>query len=342
MRKLFFAILFFFQFSCFGEELVEDVVQPQIIRDLCKKCQIIEAKISKLETELANLKEKEKMSVPVVRNVYEMLSRCFTVLFDMQRFSNMLVLIPNQNKNDFVRCSIVIKGFSSYFKAINSKLGQSGNAIARLKQRKENALKDYEQSSKDYVVISEELRKTSEQITSKREKNVTQEDVVCHIAAKCGSIEELDAELEAENMVGILKNTKISTKLALVYPVSGKIVAEFGDRGTDGEMIFYLGFETSKGAVVTSPVKGLIVFAGNFLNHKNMVVLSNGDYRIFVYGIKTLFASIGDLVEVGDFLGWMDNSTENHQILKMELKRSGEPLDPRHWLLQMIDNGDKK
>ena len=119
-------------------------------------------------------------------------------------------------------------------------------------------------------------------------------------------------------------------------------MAEFGDRGSDGNMIFYLGFETAKNAVVTSPVKGQIVFSGSFLNYKNMVVISNGEYRIFIYGIKTLFASIGEVVESGDFLGRMDGESDELPILKMELKKSGEPLDPRHWLIQIVDNGEKK
>ena len=336
------ASLFFIRSLCFGEASASVELPKQTIRALCKKCHELESKITKLEIELAQIKEKEKMAIPVIRNVYEVLTRCFTVLFDVQRFSDILALLPNQNKNDFIRCSIIIKDFASYFKTINSKLDQSGSEIIRLKKKKVAALDDYDKSTSDYKVISDELNKISEQVSESREKNITQEDVVYHIATKCESIEELDAELEAENTVGVLKNTHVSSKLSLNYPVCGKIVAEFGDRGSDGNMIFYLGFETAKNAVVTSPVKGQIVFSGSFLNYKNMVVISNGEYRIFIYGIKNLFASIGDVVESGDFLGRMDGESDELPILKMELKKSGEPLDPRHWLIQIVDNGEKK
>ena len=161
--------------------------------------------------------------------------------------------------------------------------------------------------------------------------------MVYHIATKSESIEELDAELEAENVVGVLRNNKVSTNLSLAYPVNGRIVAEFGDRGDDDSMICYMGFETNHGAVVTSPAKGLVVFSGSFLNYQNMVIISNGEYRIFLYGMKKIFASTGDVVEAGDYIGKMDEESKDLPIVKMELRKSGEPLDPRHWILQTVE-----
>ncbi len=314
--------------------------QPSEIREMCKKAQLLESQISKLTTELAVLQEKGKMAIPVVHDIYKMLSRCVTVLFDITRFSNFLAL-HYKNKDDFIRCSIVIKNFSNYFQSVSNKLKQSGDEIYKLQQAKEQTAKDYEDTLKEYKKINEDIQKNLTIIGKQREERVIQDDVVYHIAAKSESIEELDAELEAENTVGVLKNTKISTALKLCSPVQGKIVEEFGDKGSDGEMIYHLGFETSYEAIVTSPAKGLVVFSGKFLDYGNMVIISNGEYRLFIYGMKTVFTATGDIINIGDYIGKMDGESKELPILKIQLKRSGEPLDPRHWLFQSQENGEK-
>lgn len=327
-------------FFLFFEIAFCDFSQPGLMRELCKQAQALEASISKLKSALRDIEKREKMSAPAIINVYEILSRYCTVLANIQRFSDFLVLTKYENRSDFIRCSIIIKSFTNYFKSVSIKLEKDTAEISKLKKEKSDLLEKYEKALDEYKKACEKLDLEAKKLTDSREENVIQNDVVYHIATKSESIEELDAELEAENIVGVLKNTKISTDLSLAYPAKGKIVSEFGDRGEDGEMISYLGFETNRGAIITSPVKGLIVFSGNFLNYKNMVIISNGEYRIFLYGMKTIFASTGDIVEVGDYIGKMEDNSEQLPIVRIELKKSGEPLDPRHWLQKSIEKGD--
>ncbi|MCR4623264.1 MAG: peptidoglycan DD-metalloendopeptidase family protein [Alphaproteobacteria bacterium] len=316
-------------------------VQSSEIRKLCREAQKQESILSKVQAALQDVNKREKMSLPTMINVYEILSRCCTVLSSIQRFSNMLIISKYQSKNDFIRCSIVIKSFADYFKNMSLRLGRGNAELVKLQREKSNLDRDYTQASEKYRDVCKKIDEESKKLAETREENVIQNDVVYHIATKSESIEELDAELEAENVVGVLRNNKVSTDLSLAYPVNGKIVAEFGDRGDDGSMICYIGFETNQEAIVTSPAKGLVVFSGNFLNYQNMVIISNGEYRIFLYGINKIFAATGDVVEIGDYIGQMDDKSKDPPILKMELRRSGEPLDPRHWLMQTIEKGKK-
>ncbi len=315
--------------------------QSSEIRGFCEKAQKLEATLSKAQTMLQDINKREKMSLPAVINVYEILSRYCTVLASIQRFSNMLIISKYQSRNDFIRCSIVIKSFADYFKTISLKLGKENSELVKLQREKDSLNKSYAQALTEYESVCKKIDDKSKKLAETREENVIQNDVVYHIATKSESIEELDAELEAENVVGVLRNNKISTKLSLVPPVNGKIVAEFGDRGDDDSMICYIGFETNHGAIVTSPAKGLIVFSGNFLDYQNMIIISNGEYRIFLYGINKIFAATGDVVEIGDYIGKMDDTSKDLPVMKMELRRSGESLDPRHWLMQTMEKGKR-
>lgn len=337
MKK--FAAVIFVAFSCcLGANLSGNGSdQTPKVRALCKEAQQTESQISKLESEVEDLKQQEKNSTPILKSTYEILTRCFTLLFDLQRFSKLLVMSQQENKNDFVRCSIVIKNFSSYFKSVSAQLLKNTNEAIALKQSKIEKTDELNIKKKRYEELKELLRTELATIPKREEENIIK-NVVYHIATKSNSLEELDAELESENAVGVLRNTKVNTELALTYPASGKIVTEFGDKGRNGEMIYCISFETRKGAIVTSPVKGLVVFSGKFLNYGNMIIISNGEYRIFLYGMDdNVYINTGDIVEIGDYIGTMSSKQVDNPTIRMELKKSGDALDPRHWLFQTIE-----
>ena len=337
--KKFFVSLGLVSLFLYSQGISGEVVQTDELRTLCKDAQKLEQDIDNLHKELDIILKKETTSVPVIKNIYEVLTRCFTILFNIQRFSKILILIQQDNKNDFVRCSIVIKNFADYFKQVSSRLDKEGSKVLELKKQKKSVNKELGSKKDQYEKTSKKIEKIIKELSKNREENIIQNDVVYHLASKSESLEELDAELEAENTIGVLKNTKVSTELEIAYPVYGRIIEEFGDKGIDGEMIYNLAFETMPGAIVTSPAKGLVVFSGRFLNYGNMVILSNGEYRIFLYGIDSTFASTGDVLSIGDYVGKMQESSEDKPVIKMELKKSGEPLDPRHWLQETLEKG---
>lgn len=315
------------------------------IREKCKEAQQLEQDITYAETDINNFNQKEKNTAPILKSTYELLTRCFTLLFNIQRFSKLLAISPEEkgkDKNDFVRCSIIIKNFSQYFNSVSEELSKNTNEIIAIKKKRQKKIREIAEKQQKHTEIKKFIKQNLPERLKGGEESMI-ENVVYHIATKSNSIEELDAELESENAVGVLKNTKVNTELALVNPVVGKLVNEFGDKSKNGSMIYSLGFETRKGAIVTSPAKGLIVFSGKFLNYGNMVIISNGDYRIFLYGLSDdMYVMTGDVVEVGDYLGITnDEARASNPIVEMELRKFGEPLDPRHWLMQTMDKDAK-
>ncbi|MDR2782218.1 MAG: peptidoglycan DD-metalloendopeptidase family protein [Holosporaceae bacterium] len=311
---------------------LQALTQPQEMRELCGKAQELEKKINKLKTEINLFLQKERISTPLIKNIYDILTRCFTVLLDIQRFSNLLALGQADTRNDFVKCSIVIKNFVSYFKSVSSQLGKAGAEISKLRENKQLSQSELKSALSKYEKLCQEIETKANELALTRVENIIQDDVVCHLATKSESLDELDAELEAENTIGVLKNTKVSTELVIAYPVAGKIANEFGDKGANNEMLYYTSFEAPPDAIVTSPAKGVVVFSEKFLTYGNILIISNGEYRVFLYGMDVLFASTGDVVEIGDYVGRMKAKTSDPPVIKMELKKSGEHLDPRQWM----------
>ena len=344
MKKIVVFIFAFIFSCCLANASSKDIsVQSAEIRAICKDAQELEQEISDLESEINIFDQREKNSTPILKSTYEILTRCFTLLFDLQRFSKFLVINNSQeNKNDFVRCSIIIKNFSSYFNAVSGELSKNTREIIALKQKRIEKAKELDKKKVRYEELKKQIKDKLPETVKNAEENIIK-NVVYHIATKSNSIDELDAELESENAIGVLKNTKINTELSLTYPATGKLVTEFGDNGKNGDMIYCISFETRKGAIVTSPAKGLVVFSGKFLNYGNMIIISNGEYRVFIYGMSDdVYTKTGDVVEIGDYIGTMsDEAQPEKPVIMMELRKSGESLDPRHWLHQTIEKENK-
>jgi hypothetical protein len=54
-----------------------------------------------------------------------------------------------------------------------------------------------------------------------------------------------------------------------------------------------------------------------------------------------LFSTIGDTLSIGDYVGEMDDDESVRPVVRMELMKSGEHLDPRHWLSQTLEKQEK-
>lgn len=325
---LFFSLL---SFAYLDASLDESKLNE--LRILSKKAQNDEKAITKLNQEIKFLEEQEEASAPMVKSVYGVLTKCFTLLYNIERYAPILKLSQLNNSTDYVRCSMIIKNFEIYFDKIKDQLGKNSNEILIYKQKLKNEKNNFENVLHDYKQAVHEIDKISEELTENRDENSIQNDIVYHIAAKSESLEELDAELEAENTLGVFKDIKISTKMSLDYPVAGKLIEEFGDK-IDGEMNYATSFETCEEAIVTSPTKGIVLFVGPFLNYGNMVIISNGEYRVFLYGLDKIFVFAGDIVDIGSYIGKMSKKKGSLPILKLELKRSGEALDAHDMILE--------
>ena len=321
----------------------ERAPQTEGLRVLCKEAQTLEGALSKLGNELVELEKKEKSNTPVIKNIREILTKCFIVLYNILKFPALLTISQVENKNDFIRSFIIIKNFEIYFHSVSTQLNKNASEITQMMNAMIECKRNFIMLTEKYKDITTAILSQTSEMSRNKEESITQ-NIVYHIATKSKSIEELDAELESENAIGVLKNTRISTALALVYPVKGRIVSEFGDKGKIDEMLYYISFACAPYAIVTSPAKGLVVFSGKFLNYGNMVIISNGDYRVFLYEMDSVFVTAGDVVEIGDYIGRMGSAAENEEfaVIKMELRKSGEPLDPRYWLLQTLEKKEAK
>lgn len=131
-------------------------------------------------------------------------------------------------------------------------------------------------------------------------------------------------------------------KGALVRPVAGQIVRDYGaDDGTgnrlSGEVLV-----TQAGSTVTAPVDGWVVYAGPFRSYGQTLILDVGEgYHLIMAGMDTINVREGQFVLAGVPLATMSMAqsagsaalalASDKPTLYIEFRRGGKPVDPRSW-----------
>jgi septal ring factor EnvC (AmiA/AmiB activator) len=129
-----------------------------------------------------------------------------------------------------------------------------------------------------------------------------------------------------------------SLRGALTPPVAASIVGEFG-RVVDSEFqteTYRKGvhFEARLGTPVRAVAPGRVGFAGWFRGYGRLVILDHGDQYFTISGhLDAVRVEVGQAVDAGQVIGTVgETGSLAGPLLYFEIRRGGQPLDPRRWL----------
>jgi septal ring factor EnvC (AmiA/AmiB activator) len=139
---------------------------------------------------------------------------------------------------------------------------------------------------------------------------------------------------------------------SLTVPAAGRIVTRYGERmQRAGGRVSAKGIEivTRPGAQVVAPYDGKVVYAGPFRGYGRILIIEHGGrYHSLLAGLERIDAVVGQWVLAGEPVGVMagdsdssgqgESSTRRPPKLYVELRRTGQPINPLPWLAQ---TGDK-
>lgn len=118
---------------------------------------------------------------------------------------------------------------------------------------------------------------------------------------------------------------------ALLYPVRGYVVQNFGDTTVSGSHVKGMTIATRNKAQVIAPFDGTILFAGPFKNYGQLLIIDNGGgYLTLLAGLGTINTGVGQEVLAGEPIGLMD---EENPRLYIEIRKNGQPIDPKPWFI---------
>ncbi len=138
--------------------------------------------------------------------------------------------------------------------------------------------------------------------------------------------------------ITILEGEFTKRKGNLLWPVSGKIVAHFGNQRDPvfNVPMFRSGIyiQASPGTPVKAAAEGKTVYANYFKGYENLVIISHGEGYYTVYGnLSNLSVKEGNFVKSGQIIGIVsDKSNIDTSALYFEIRYRGKPLNPEQWL----------
>jgi len=144
-------------------------------------------------------------------------------------------------------------------------------------------------------------------------------------------LRELRAAVERFPIEGNDVFTRLRGKLA--WPVSGRVVARFGDARAGGVHWDGVLVATERGAPVKAVCQGRVIYADWLPGLGLLTIVDHGDGYLSLYGHnERLYKAAGEPVATGDTIAAAgDSGGSSRPELYFEIRKGGRPVDPRPW-----------
>ena len=120
----------------------------------------------------------------------------------------------------------------------------------------------------------------------------------------------------------------------LGWPVTGNLLAAYGGKLPDGRRSDGVLVAAPAGTTVKAVADGQVVFADWMTGYGMILIIDHGNGYMSLYAHNDgLLRDAGDVVKRGDAVASVGKSGGQEQpALYFELRRNGQPVDPRGWL----------
>ena len=115
------------------------------------------------------------------------------------------------------------------------------------------------------------------------------------------------------------------------WPTSGRINVAFGAKPGSGTGVLING---KMGQPIVAAASGRVVYAGSGLvGYGRLIILKHNDTYLSAYGYtESLLVKEGQTVKKGQKIATMGEGPERKARLHFEIRRNGQPVDPRPFL----------
>ncbi len=144
-------------------------------------------------------------------------------------------------------------------------------------------------------------------------------------------LRELRTAMERFPLEGNDAFARLRGKLA--WPVSGRLVARFGDARAGGVHWDGVLVATERGAPVKAVCQGRVIYADWLPGLGLLTIVDHGDGYLSLYGHnERLYKAAGEPVAAGEAIAAAgDSGGSSRPELYFEIRKGGKPVDPRPW-----------
>jgi lipoprotein NlpD len=115
------------------------------------------------------------------------------------------------------------------------------------------------------------------------------------------------------------------------WPTNGRISVDFGAKPGTGTGVLING---KAGQPITAAASGRVVYAGGgLIGYGKLIILKHNDTYLSAYGYNaSLLVKEGEQIKKGQRIATMGEGPERKPRLHFEIRRNGQPVNPRQWL----------
>ena len=208
---------------------------------------------------------------------------------------------------------------------LDAELEAADAKLAELEKAQRAQLTDLEQARarRSQVLVSLEVQSRS------RAQNLER------LRAQQSGLEKLVRELRAAMERFPVEGNDAFTRLRgkLAWPVSGHLVARYGDARAGGVRWDGVLVATERGAPVKAVCQGRVIYADWLPGLGLLAIVDHGDGYLSLYGHnERLYKAAGEQVAAGDTIAAAgDSGGSPRPELYFEIRKGGKPVDPRPW-----------
>jgi murein hydrolase activator len=208
---------------------------------------------------------------------------------------------------------------------LDAELESEDAKLAELEKEQRAQLNDLEQARerRNHVLVSLEAQSRS------RAQNLER------LRAQQSGLEKLVRELRAAMERFPVEGNDAFTRLRgkLAWPVSGHVVARFGDARAGGVRWDGVLVATERGAPVKAVCQGRVIYADWLPGLGLLTIVDHGDGYLSLYGHnERLYKAVGEQVGAGDTIAAAgDSGGSPRPELYFEIRKAGKPVDPGPW-----------
>jgi septal ring factor EnvC (AmiA/AmiB activator) len=134
----------------------------------------------------------------------------------------------------------------------------------------------------------------------------------------------------------------------LPFPAQGERLTSFGSNDDVGGKTKGIHVETRKGAQITSPSDGWVIYAGKFRSYGQLLIINaGGGYHILLAGLGQIYTGVGQFVLAGEPVAAMGDKPQlaegsvqsRSPVLYIEFRKNARPVDPDPWWSEGVKEG---
>ena len=118
---------------------------------------------------------------------------------------------------------------------------------------------------------------------------------------------------------------------AWAWPTYGRINVDFGAKPGTGTGVLIDG---KAGQPIAAAASGRVVYAGGgLIGYGKLIIIKHNDTYLSAYGYNaSLLVKEGEQIKKGQRIATMGEGPERKPRLHFEIRRNGQPVNPRQWL----------